>query len=426
MRAVNRLTATAIRSISERGLYGDGYGLSLQVSAFGTKAWIFRYQRDGTPRMMGLGPVNTSSVAAARKSLSGARGRAQDAHELLLSGTDPIDARQTQRAKAQTERARVVTFKDAAERYIKAHRAGWKNPKHADQWPATLGNYAYPIIGNLPVTAIDTGLVMKCLEPIWQDKPETASRLRGRIESVLDWATVRGFRQGDNPARWRGHLAKLLPPRTKVRNVKHHPALPYADLPEFMAELRGQENISARALEFTILTAARTNEALAARWASGEFDLLNKIWNVPAERMGKTGRVHSVPLSDRTVELLTALPRIKGNDYVFAGGKRGKPLSGMAMDALLARMGYKDGKATVHGFRSTFRDWAGDCTNYPRDVAEAALAHTIQNDAEAAYRRGTAIEKRRRLMADWARYCSQKPKEKAERGKVVAMHEARA
>jgi Arm DNA-binding domain len=273
MRAVNRLTATAIRSQLERGLHADGNGLYLQVSAFGTKAWIYRYQRDGTPRMMGLGAVNTSSVAAARKSLAGARDRAQDAHELLLGGTDPINSRQVQRAEARTEKARVITFEACAERYIKAHRTGWKNSKHADQWPATLGNYAYPIIGNLPVTSIDTGLVMKCLEPIWQDKPDTASRLRGRIENVLDWATARGFRQGDNPARWRGHLAKLLPARTKVRKVKHHPALPYADLPDFMAELRAEQDISARTLEFTILTAARTGEVMGSRWSSGEFDL---------------------------------------------------------------------------------------------------------------------------------------------------------
>jgi integrase len=401
MRAVNRLTATAIRSQLERGLYADGNGLYLQVSIFGTKAWVYRYQRNGTPRMMGLGAVNTSSVAAARKSLSGARERAQDAHELLLRGTDPIETRQAQRTDAQTEKARVITFKTCAERYIAAHSAGWKNSKHADQWPATLGNYVYPVIGNLSVATIDTGLVMKCLEPIWQDKPDTASRLRGRIENVLDWAAVRGFRQGDNPARWRGHLAKLLPARTKVRKVKHHPALPYADLPGFMAELRAEQDISARTLEFTILTAARTGEVMGSRWSSGEFDLKNKIWNVPPARM-KAGAAHSVPLSDRAVELLKALPRINGNDYVFPGAHDGKALNNHGMRKKLR--GLRPG-LTVHGFRSTFRDWAGDQTNYPRDVIEAALAHTIKNDAEAAYRRGTAVEKRRRLMADWARYC---------------------
>ena len=421
MRAVNRLTATAIRIQLERGLYADGGGLYLQVSIFGTKAWVYRYQRDGTPRMMGLGAVNTSSVAAARKSLSGARERAQDAHELLLRGTDPIETRQAQRTDAQTEKARVITFKACAEGYIKAHRTGWKNSKHADQWPATLGNYAFPIIGNLPVAKIDTGLVMKCLEPIWQDKPDTASRLRGRIESILDWAKVRGYRQGENPARWRGHIAKLLPARTKVRKVKHHPALPYADLPAFMAELRAEDDISARALEFTILTAARTNEVMGSRWSSGEFDLKNKIWNVPAERM-KAGRAHAVPLADRAVELLKALPHIKGNDYVFPGARDGA-LNGHGMRKKLR--GLRPG-LSVHGLRSTFRDWGGDCTNYPRDVIEAALAHTIKNDAEAAYRRGTAVEKRRRLMADWARYCSQKPKEKVERDNIVAMHAATA
>ena len=406
MRAVNRLTATAIRAQLERGLYADGNGLYLQVSAFGTKAWVYRYQSNGTPRMMGLGAVNTSSVAAARKSLAGARERAQDAHELLLRGTDPIDTRQAQRAQAQTERARIITFKACAEKYIKAHRTGWKNATHASQWPATLAKYAYPIIGNLPVSAIDIGLVMKCLEPIWQEKPETASRLRGRIESVLDWATVRGFRQGDNPARWRGHLAKLLPARTKVRKVKHHAALPYEDPPEFMAGLRAEDDISTRALEFTILTVARTGEVIGARWSNGEFDLDQRIWNVPAERM-KAGVAHTVPLSDRSVDILKALPRIKGNDYVFPGAHMVKPLSNMAM--LEKLRGLRPG-LTVHGFRSTFRDWAGDRTNYPREVIEAALAHTIKNDAEAAYRRGTAVEKRRRLMQDWAKYCGESKK----------------
>jgi integrase len=301
---------------------------------------------------------------------------------------------------------RRLTFKACAEKYIKAHRTGWKNATHARQWPATLAKYAYPIIGNLPVSAIDIGLVMKCLEPIWQERPETASRLRGRIESVLDWATVRGFRQGDNPARWRGHLAKLLPARTKVRKVKHHAALPYKEAPEFMAELRAEEDISARALEFTILTVARTGEVIGARWSDGEYDLDQRVWNVPAERM-KAGVAHTVPLSDRAVELLKALPRIKGNDYVFPGAHPGKPLSNMAM--LEKIRGLRPG-LTVHGFRSTFRDWAGDRTNYARDVIEAALAHTIKNDAEAAYRRSTAVEKRRRLMADWARYCEPKSK----------------
>jgi integrase len=259
---------------------------------------------------------------------------------------------------------------------------------------------------------------MKCLEPIWQEKPETASRLRGRVESVLDWATVRGFRQGDNPARWRGHLAKLLPARTKVRKVKHHAALPYKEAPEFMAELRAEEDISARALEFTILTVARTGEVIGARWSDGEYDLDQRVWNVPAERM-KAGVAHTVPLSDRAVELLKALPRIKGNDYVFPGAHHAKPLSNMAM--LEKIRGLRPG-LTVHGFRSTFRDWAGDRTNYPRDVIEAALAHTIKNDAEAAYRRGTAVEKRRRLMQDWAKYCGE-PK-KAGRT-VIPIREAR-
>jgi integrase len=405
MRAVNKLTATKILAPLGRGLYGDGNGLYLQVSTFGTKAWVYRYQRNGTARMMGLGPVNTSSVAAARKSLSGARERAQDAHELLLRETDPIEARRDQRQQVKAATARRLTFKECAERYIKAHRSSWKNQKHAAQWPATLSQYVYPTIGALSVSDIDTGLVMKCLEPMWRDTPETAKRVRGRIEAVLDWAKAHDHRSGENPARWRGHLKNLLPSRNKLeRKPKHLPALPYAEVAEFLAELRAaHDGISSLALEFAILTAARSGEVLGARW--DELDLDGRVWTVAAERM-KGGREHFIPLSDRAVEVLEALPRLKGTDFVFPGTRAGKPLSENSM--LDKLRGFRP-ELTVHGFRSTFRDWAGDCTNHPREVVEAALAHVIGDKAEAAYRRSTAVEKRRHLMADWARYCSQKP-----------------
>jgi integrase len=413
----NSLTALKVARINEAGRYGDGGGLYLRVAEYrlkgGTlarsKNWLFRFERDGRERWMGLGSLDTLSLADARA-------KATDCRKALLEGTDPIDARRSRRHKSQLDAARTITFKACAERYINAHRKGWKNPVHAAQWPATLSRYVYPIIGHLPVASIDTALVTKCIEPIWTEKPDTAGRVRGRIESVLDWAKARDYRSGDNPARWRGHLQNLLPSRSKLKGkAKHHAALPYEDAPEFMAELRGHSDLSSRALEVLVLCAARTGELIGAKWSGGEFDFKAKIWSVPAERM-KGGRAHAVPLSDRVVEILQALPRVEGNDHVFPGAKDGKAISNMAM--LEKLRGMRPG-LTVHGFRSTFRDWAGDRTNYPRDVIEAALAHAIEDEAEAAYRRKTAIEKRRRLMADWARYCAQASRVKTE--KVVSI-----
>jgi integrase len=283
-----------------------------------------------------------------------------------------------------------------------AHRVAWKNDKHASQWVATLKTYAYPVIGDLPLHMIDTTLVMKVIEPLWSEKPETASRLRGRMEAVLDWATVRGYRAGDNPARWRGHLDVLLPSRSKVRKVEHHSALAYAELPAFLVKLREQEGVAARALEFTILTAARTSETIGA--THHEIDKKNKLWSVPAERM-KAGKDHRVPLSDRALKILDQVSRAgEGReDFIFPGGNVGKPLSNMAMLKLLARMGRGD--LTVHGFRSTFRDWAAERTNFPNEVVEMALAHAVDDKTEAAYRRGDLLEKRSRLMEAWSAYC---------------------
>jgi integrase len=294
-----------------------------------------------------------------------------------------------------------MTFRQCAEAYIDAHRTSWKNDKHAAQWPATLATYTFPIFGDLPVQSIDVALVTKALEPIWRDKTETASRLRGRIEAVLDWAKARGYRHGDNPARWRGHLDKLLPARAKVQRVEHHAALPYAEIGPFMAQLREQDSMAALSLQFLILTAARTSEVLNATWS--EVDLGAAIWTIPVDRM-KAPREHRVPLSKPAVALLRELYKHLTGDFIVPSGKPSRPLSNMAMLKLLERMGRAD--LTVHGFRSTFRDWAAERTNFPREVAEHALAHSLPDKVEAAYLRSDLFDKRRKLMEAWARHCT--------------------
>lgn len=396
-RAANKLSQLTVSKTTKPGLYADGGGLYLQITSAGVKSWLFRYMRAGKARGMGLGPVHTIGLAEART-------RALDCRRLLLDGVDPIDARDAERAKQRVAQANDVTFKQCADKYIEAHRAGWKNAKHADQWTNTLATYAEPVFDLLPVSAIDTALVMKVLEPIWTTKTETASRVRGRIESVLDWATVHGYRVGENPARLKGHLDKLLPKRSRVQKVKHHPALPYADLPDFMKLLRAEEGIAARALELLILSATRTNEVIGARWP--EFKLDEGVWIIPAERM-KMRKEHRVPLSAQAIALVKAQENTKQGDYVFPGAKYQKPLSNMAMLQLLDRMKRND--ITVHGFRSTFRDWAGETTHYPREVCEAALAHGIKDKAEAAYARGDLFVKRAALMQDWADFTIAEP-----------------
>lgn len=398
MRQRQRLTAKAVEQLRRSGYFGDGDGLYLQVTATRAKSWVFRYTLAGRSREMGLGSASAVTLAEAR-------GKAQAARKLLAEKIDPIEARAARRASEAVEKARAITFGECAAKYIDAHRAGWKNEKHAAQWANTLETYAGPIIGSLPVADVDTALVLKVLEPIWTDKPETASRLRARIENVLDWATVRGYRRpGDNPARWRGHLQKLLPQLKKRQRVKHHAALPYDDIGEFMEILRTQEGTAARALEFTILTASRTSEVIGAR--SAEFDLNRAIWTIPKERM-KAGREHRVPLSPRAAELVKA-HLANGGEFLFPGAKAGRPLSNAAMLALLERMDRSD--LTVHGFRSTFRDWTAERTAYPREVCEAALAHTVGDATEAAYRRGDVFAKRARLMAEWEKFCSTRSK----------------
>ena len=409
----NKLTAASVRAASKPGLYGDGHGLYLQVSAFDTKAWVFRYMLEGRARKMGLGPLHTVSLAEARKRAAEARLKAHD-------GFDPIDDKRASRAQKRLEAAKVLTFKSCAEKYVEANRAGWKNAKHADQWASTFnetkrGRLRFPAatqaINDLPVSSIDTGLVLKVLERIWLKTPELARRIRGRIEAVLDWAKVRGYRDGENPARWRGHLDKTLAKRPKAR--AHHDAIPYAELPAFMDTLRSKEGELARALELTILCASRTGEVIGARWS--EIDIASRLWTIPAARM-KSGREHRVPLSERALEIIGE-PRLRG-DFVFAGRRAGTPLSNMSMLELMRDMRGKG--ATVHGFRSTFRDWAAERTTYSNELCEIALAHVVSDKTEAAYRRGDMMEKRRLLMADWAGYCERRP---ATRGEVVGIRE---
>ncbi|OAN52991.1 integrase [Paramagnetospirillum marisnigri] len=392
--AAGKLTALQVSKMKEAGRYADGGGLYLQVSKVGTKSWLFRFMLDGKAREMGLGSVDTVPLANARE-------EAEQCRRQLRDRKDPIEERKARQLEAALDAAKAMTFRQCAEAYIDAHKTGWKNAKHKAQWGSTLETYVYPVFGSLAVKSVDTGLVLKVLEPIWQTKTETASRVRGRVESILDWATARGLRRGENPARWRGHLDKLLPPRSKVQKVQHHAALPYEEMGAFMKALRAQDSVGARGLEFQILTAARPGEAYGAKWS--EIDADKKVWTIPGERM-KAGREHRVPLSSAAMAIIEAMKTIKVSDYVFPGMKDNRPLSGMAFLQLLKRM--NRGDLTAHGFRSTFRDWCAEQTAYPRDVEEMALAHTIGNKVEAAYRRGDLFEKRTRLMQDWGNFCA--------------------
>lgn len=385
----------AVSKLTEPGLYfvGGVAGLALQVLPTGGRTWVLRATMGGKRRDMGLGGFPDVPLTDARTA-------ARKARELIRSGDDPIEEARAAISAKRAARAKDVTFKQATAGYIAAHEAGWRNAKHAQKWKNTLATYADPQIGDLMVRDIELTHVLAILEPIWAEKTETATRLRGRIEQVLDWATARGHRQGLNPARWRGHIDKLLARPSKVARVEHRAALPVADIGGFMAALRDVDGMGARALEFAILTAARSGEVRGAKWA--EIDLKAGVWTVPGERM-KAGREHRVPLSPLAVALLKALPRADGAELVFSA-PRGGPLSDMTLTAVLRRMKVA---AVPHGFRSTFRDWASERTNYPRDAAEMALAHTIGDKVEAAYRRGDLFEKRRRMMADWATFCGQ-------------------
>ena len=410
-RATERLTALKVEKAKKAGMYPDGGGLYLRVTPEGARNWVLRYMLNRKARWMGLGPVALYGLAEARA-------RALDARRKRHEGIDPIEARHAERARQRLDAAKAITFKQCAESYVAAHRAGWRNDKHAAQWSSTLSTYANPVIGGLPVQSVDTGLVLRVLEPIWSAKPETANRLRGRIESILDFAKAREHREGENPARWRGHLDKLLPARSRVRVIEHHAALPYAELPGFLPNLRQQEGIAARAIEFLILTAARTGEVIGARWA--EIDLLDKTWTVPAARM-KAHREHRVPLSPRVLAILRELQTDRSSQdddaFIFPGRRPGTPLSNMAFLMLLRRMGRAD--LTAHGFRATFKTWASERTSFQSEVAEASLAHIIGDKVEQAYRRGDLFEKRRRLLQQWAAYCTAATNE--QHGKVTPL-----
>jgi integrase len=383
VREIGRLTALGIKRAKRPGLYHDGAGLYLKIDPGGSRSWVFRYGPQGR-RYHGLGPLHTITLAEAREKARGCR-------KLLLDGVDPIADRQARKAALQLEAAKIITFAAAAETYIRDHHAAWKNPKNQQQWHNTLATYAFPVIGRLPVAAIDTGLVIRVLQPIWTEKTETAARVRMRIKRILDWAGVHGYRSGDNPARWAGHLEHLLPAQAKIAPVKHHAALPYAELPKFIRQVHLRDGSAGEALEFLILTAARTAEVIGATW--DEFDLEQGIWTIPAGRM-KGAREHRVPLSNRAVALVAAQPRNR---------KRVFRLSNMAFLALLKRMKRTD--ITAHGFRSSFRDWCAETHSASREVAEMALAHAISDKTEAAYRRGDLFAKRRTLMDDWAIFC---------------------
>lgn len=381
-----------VKRTTAPGRYPDGGGLWLQVYGPTSKSWIFRYRLGGRERELGLGSAFDVSLVEAREAAAAAR-------KLKISGIDPVDAKRTAKAAAAVPaEAPSITFDQAAAAYVKTNAAGWKNSKHAAQWTSTLKTYASPVFGSRSVADIDRPAVLKVIEPIWATKSETASRVRGRIEAVLDWAAVMDYRSGDNPARWKGHLDKVLPAQNKVKKVTHHKALPYDEVPDFVVNLRNQQGIASQALLFTILTAARTGEVLEARWS--EIDEEAKLWTVPASRM-KAGREHRVPLTEAAVSTMPTRGSPSGDCLVFPHPITGKSLSENAMTAVLKRMKVD---STVHGFRSAFRDWAAEKTDHDGDAVEMALAHAITSKVEAAYRRGDLLEKRKSLMLDWSKF----------------------
>jgi integrase len=397
-RVFGKLSPTKVAKVTAPGLHADGGNLYLQVSPSGAKSWSFRFMLDSRAREMGLGPLHTIGLAEARA-------RAAEARRLLLDRIDPIEHRQNSRQQSSMAAARAKSFEACADAYIKAHGASWSNAKHAQQWRATLSTYAYPVFGDLPVAAIDLGLVVQVLEPIWTAKPETATRLRGRIEAILDYAKTRGWRSGDNPARWKGVLENVLPAKGRIVRVKHHAALPWRGLPPFMTRFAGQRGIAAQALAFTILTAVRTGDVIGASWR--EFDLGQGIWTIPAARVKGRQRDHRVPLSKVALRIVREIASLNGScephGFVFPGEQAAKGLSNMALLAVLRRMGRGD--ITTHGFRSTFRDWAAEVTDYRHEVVEAALAHVVDDKVVAAYRRTDFFDRRRDLMDDWGRFC---------------------
>lgn len=402
------------------GFHSDGNGLYLQVTNAGSKSWLYRYQLNGKRRWAGVGAVADVPAKIARI-------KAAEMRITVANGIDPIDQKQANKkiaiANAAKEAARSVTFRNLAEDYIEQNKAGWKNKKHVQQWENTLDTYVYDVIGHLAPADVTTEHVLKILKDIWLTKTETATRIRGRLEVILSYAKIKGYRSGDNPAAWKNHLDHVLPQPSKVAPHKHHPALPFSRIAEFMKALSATDSVAASCLQFTILTACRSIESLECRW--GEIDLDNKIWIVPPERM-KMKREHRVPLTDGLIRILAHRKQTKVNEYVFPGQKENRPLSNMAMTNIIRRMhdvlrkcevdagnppkGWsdKDGSIiTTHGFRSTFRDWAAEVTNYPGEMAEIQLAHAVSNPVEAAYRRGDMFDKRRSMLDDWGAWCEQ-------------------
>ncbi len=391
------LTQIGVQRLKEPGLHSDGLGLNLFVKSTGAKSWVLRYMLNGRARSMGLGGYPEITLATAREKAAAYR-------TIIKSGTDPLDGKHESKAKARADAAKRIIFKEAAHQYIESHKAGWKNAKHIDQWRNSLRDYTEAIIGNLDVSKIEVAHIVQILEKdaLWSTKTETATRLRGRLEKILDWASVRGYRKEPNPARWKGNLEALLPAPSKVQKRSNFAALPFKDMPRFMPALQGVGGTAARAVEFLILTAARSGEVRGARWE--EIDMKSKVWTVPAERM-KMKKEHRVPLTKAAILALEIMaPQESG--LIFQGREKNgepQPLSDMSLSAVLRRMEYKE--PTIHGFRSSFRDWCAECTDYSGEVAEAALAHKIANSVEAAYRRGDLLEKRKDLMTDWAKFC---------------------
>lgn len=397
-RELNRLTALEIKNAQPGDkpntprLFADGGGLYLQVMPQGSKSFLFRYTFNGKPKTLGMGATHTVGLAEARV-------LAQSYRAMVLGGDDPKVVRERQ--KADKKDVANPDFRWCAEQYIAAHRADWKNAKHAHQWHQSLQDYAYLKIGPIPVRDIDVHHVMDVLKPIWATKTETATRIRGRIERILGWSAISGYRSGENPARWQAYLSELLPKPRKVTVRKHHSAVPHRDIAAFLLNLRAQsDSVSARALEFLTLTAMRTGEVIGARWS--EFDFDSNVWTVPADRM-KAQRPHSVPLSDRAVEIVKNIAHLPDEQFVFRGRKQGTHISNMSMLQIMSRMNLEH---VPHGMRSTFRDWAADMTDFPRELAEAALAHVVGDKTEAAYLRSDRLDRRRTMMDAWADYCT--------------------
>ena len=403
------LTALEISRLTEKGRYSVARNLYLKVESPHSRSWVMIIVVGNKRRYIGLGSYPATSLAKAKE-------RVREYRELVTQGIDPIEQKKEIQSALKARQAKEITFKECAINYIDTHSNAWKSKRTHQDWPRSLEAYAYPTIGKMLVKDVEQSHILTILNPIWTDKTETATRVRNRIEAVLDWAAASGYRERDNPARWKGRLDKLLPSPSKIAKVKHHTALPIDETPVFVKELVNNNSLSAQCLLFLILTATRSGEARGAMWS--EIDFESKVWTIPTERM-KAGKEHQIPLSDQAINLLHSLPRVINSLYVFPSTK-GKPLSDMSLSMLMRRM---NATAVPHGFRSTFRDWAGDKTNYPRDLAEAALAHTVSNQVEAAYRRGTALEKRREMMQDWGDFIYSQTNTK-EASKIIKLKKA--